>query len=55
MARNEWISRLMDQIVEIDMALITATVSEMDTLEALRRDLVSQLDTLKGQPHKLAA
>jgi len=54
MARNELMNRLRDQIVKIDMALITATRSELSMLEAVREDLVKQLDALRSQ-RRLAA
>jgi hypothetical protein len=43
MARNDMVVRLNDQLVELDMALLTATLSEMPTLELLRADVLERL------------
>jgi hypothetical protein len=56
MARNEWITMLLEQIAELDMALLTATGKELEMLEAIRTDLYAQLEDMRaGRPQLRAA
>ena len=50
MARNELKMRLSDQIVEIDMALVTAGRDEADMLNSIRWEIEMQLEGLRA-PH----
>lgn len=55
MARNEWIMRLKEQVAEVDMAIMTATTSELQILEAQRHHLYAQLDKMRLPPVCMAA
>ena len=44
MAKHEWMTRLRERIAELDMAIMTATVNELATLEKIRESLATQLE-----------
>lgn len=53
MSHNELIDRLRDQLVEVEMALLTADSKEAPILEAIRTQLDQRLHSLRSCPPRV--